>query len=73
MHLRISIPLKEALILPNFTPRGSLALPDFPGLVRLGDFRFLEVLEGFPNCSTKKLNKEPSHLAFFTVLDPTEY
>ena len=24
----------------------------------------MEVLEGFPNCSTKNLNKEPSHLAF---------
>ena len=33
----------------------------------------MEVLEGFPNCSTKNLNKEPSHLAFFTALDPTEY
>ena len=33
----------------------------------------MEVLEGFPNCSTKSLNKEPSHLAFFTALDPTEY
>ena len=25
----------------------------------------MEVLEGFPNCSTKNLNKEPSDLAFF--------
>ena len=39
----------------------------------IGDFRYLEVLEGFPNCSTKKLNKEPSSLALFTALDPTEY
>ena len=29
------------------------------------DFRYLEVLEGFLNCSTKNLNKEPSSLAFF--------
>ena len=33
----------------------------------------MEVLEGFPNCSTKNLNKEPSRLAFITALDPTEY
>ena len=33
----------------------------------------MEVLEGFPNCSTKNLNKEPSSLALFTALDPTEY
>ena len=39
----------------------------------IGDFRYLEVLEGFPNCSTKNLNKEPSSLALFTALDPTEY
>ena len=29
----------------------------------------MDVLEGFPNCSTKNSNKEPSHLAFFTALD----
>ena len=39
----------------------------------MGDFRYLEVLEGFPNCSIKNLNKEPSSLALFTALDPTEY
>ena len=33
----------------------------------------MEVLEGFPNFSTKKLNKEQSSLALFTALDPTEY
>ena len=33
----------------------------------------MEVLEVFPNCSTKNLNKEQSRLAFFTALDPTEY
>ena len=33
----------------------------------------MEVLEGFPNCSTKNLSKEPSNLALFTALDPTEY
>ena len=33
----------------------------------------MEVLEGFPNCSTISVNKEPSRLAFFTALDPTEY
>ena len=37
------------------------------------DFRYLEVLERLPNCSTKILNKEPSSLALFTALDPTEY
>ena len=26
----------------------------------IGDFRDVEVLEGFLNCSTKNLNKEPS-------------
>ena len=31
----------------------------------MADFRYLEVLERFPNCSRKNLNKEPSHLAFF--------
>ena len=31
------------------------------------------VEEGFPNCSTENLNKEPSRLAFFKALDPTEY
>ena len=31
------------------------------------------VEEGFPNCSTKNLNKEPSRLAFLKALDPTEY
>ena len=36
-----------------------------------GDFRYLEVLEGLTNCSTKNLKKEPSHLAFLTALDPT--
>ena len=35
--------------------------------------RYLEVLEGFPNCSTKNLSKESLHMAFFTALDPTEY
>ena len=39
----------------------------------IGDFRYLEVLEGFPICSTKNLNKEPSLLAFFKALDLTEY
>ena len=39
----------------------------------MGDFRYLEVLEGFPNYSTKNLNKEPSSLALFTAPDPTEY
>ena len=39
----------------------------------MGDFRNLGVLEGFPNCSTKKLNKERLSLALFTALDPTEY
>ena len=34
----------------------------------------MEVVEkGFPNCSTKNLNKEPSSLALFTALDSTEY
>ena len=33
----------------------------------------MEVLEGFPNCSTKNLNKELSSLALFTALDPTDY
>ena len=33
----------------------------------------MEVLKGFLNCSTKNLNKDPSSLAFFTALDPTEY
>ena len=37
------------------------------------DFRCLEVLEGFLNCSTKNLNKKPSSEAFFMALDPTEY
>ena len=31
----------------------------------IGDFRYVEVLERFPNCSTKNLNEEPSSLAFF--------
>ena len=39
----------------------------------IGDFHCMKVLERFPNCSTKSLNKEPSSLAFFTALDPTEY
>ena len=39
----------------------------------IGDFRYLEVLERFPNCSTKDLNKEPSSLAFSTAKNPTEY
>ena len=39
----------------------------------MGDFRYWEVLEGFPNYSTKNLNKEPSSLALFMALDPTEY
>ena len=30
------------------------------------------MLEGFPNCWTKKINKEPSPLPFFTALDPSE-
>ena len=33
----------------------------------------MKVLERFPNCSTKGLKKEPSSLACFTALDPTEY
>ena len=33
----------------------------------------MEVLEGLPNCSIENFNKEPSHLAFFAPLDPTEY
>ena len=40
---------------------------------QIADFRYLEVLERFPNSSRKNLNKEPSHLAFFTALDLTEY
>ena len=39
----------------------------------MGDFRYWEVLEGFPHYSTKNLNKEPSSLALFIALDPTEY
>ena len=39
----------------------------------IGDFRYLEVLEGFPNCLTKNLSEESSRIAFFTALDPTEY
>ena len=40
---------------------------------QIADFRYLEVLERFPNSSRKNLNKGPSHLAFFTALDLTEY
>ena len=39
----------------------------------IGDFRYLEVLEGFPICSTKKFEQRTVALAFFKALDPTEY
>ena len=42
-------------------------------LLQRKDFRCLEVLEGFLNCSIKNLNKKPSSEAFFTAMDPTEY
>ena len=66
-----AILLQEVNILQQRTVVLREKLREKKGLI--GDFRYLEVWEGFPNCSTKNLNKEPSRLAFITALDPTEY